>query len=384
VRAALALTTAVLVAFAALAPGSPGERDTAACASAFSCAGVRVPAPITIDGYGLGPVSYQLQRDGRVRRIAKIPSHPPDIVFGRAPGVWWAVRHGHLVIGRRAMRWRSRGEYALSALNLVQVSSDAAAFSYGHHLYLAPLWGRERPIASGESPLGFTTGGLYTSQRGHRLLLRSDTGHILKTIARSPLPDDYFAVTGSLYFIAHDSLMRARGARVQRLVSLRHLRLSARSLWTQPTGPLLELEDAHRLVVLRADGSLFASTPLRGSQYRQENAVNLAAIAPGVRAVAFVFPGQGETPGPETVYVLPAGERTAIAVHREQVAFGCDRWVGVQWHGTWLLYADADRHLALIDTADPHRTIDLSSLARRLPRTQASFSAHWSGQPPGL
>jgi hypothetical protein len=384
VRAALALTTAVLVACAALAPGSPGERDTGACASGFSCTGVRVPAPITIDGYGLGPVGYQIQRDGRVRRIATIPSPPRDIAFGRAPGVWWAVRDRHLVIGRGDMRWRSRGEYALSAVNLVQVGSDAAAFSYANQLYLAPLWGSERPIASGDSPLGFTTGGLYTNQRGHRLLLRSDTGHILKTIARAPLPDDYFAVNGSLYFIAHDRLMRARGARVQRLVSLRHLRLSARSLWMQPIGALLELEDAHRLVLLRADGSLFASTPLRGSQYRQENAVNLAAIAPGVSAVAFVFPGQGETPGPETVYVLRAGERTAIAVHREQVAFGCDRWVGVQWHRTWLLYADADSHLTLIDTADVHRTIDLSGLARRLPGGQGSFSAHWSGQPPGL
>jgi hypothetical protein len=383
-RRAAALVLAVLVGFAVLAAASLGEHGTRECPGRVSCPGIRLPAPITIQaGYGRGSVSYRIGRDGRVRRIATtLPSTFPQDASWFGDGVWFAIRQRHLVIGRDRDTWRSRGEFpSRFSVGLVRAGSHAVAFSYGNNLYLAPLGGAERPIARAEFPLGFTSGGVYTNRWGHRLLLRSDTGAILKTIVRSPLADDYLVASGSLYFITHGVLMRARGARVQRLVSLRHLRLSARSLWMQPLGRLLELEDAGRLVLLRPDGSLFARTPLRGSEYREENAVSFLDIEPSASAVAFIV-AAGQTSGTETVYVLRAGAHSAVPVYRQWANLaGCEHWARLEWHENWLLYNDVDGDLAAIDTTGAHGVTDLSTLARRLHGAKAGFSAYWSGQP---
>lgn len=380
-----ALVLAILVGFAASACGALVEhRAGIARASAIlRVRGPDLPAPITITaGYGSGSVRYQIARDGSVRRIpaASPGPFPRDASSGFAPGVWWAVRHHHLVIGRgQRSLWHSHGEFpSVLDINMVQADSHAVAFSYGNNtLYLAPLHGGEQPIARAEFALGFTNGGLYTNQWGHRLLLRSYTGAVLKTIVRRPLQWDYFVLDGSLYFIKDGMLMRARGTSVKPLVSLGHLGLSAESVSMQRLDPLLQLEDQHRLVLLRPDGSLFASTPLRGSQYRAENEVNLLAPVASTSAIAFMV-WSGQTSGLEPVYVLRAGGHRAIPVDRQSVNFGgCSHWVNLEWHGSWLLYNDVQGHLALIDTTGPHRTIELSRLVGALHGTRA----YWSGQP---
>jgi hypothetical protein len=266
-------------------------------------------------------------------------------------------------------------------INMVQADSDAVAFSYRNTLYMARLGGAEHPIAQNEFPLGFTDGGLYTNlEWGRRLLLLSDTGAVLKTIVRRPLKWDYLVMGGSLYFISRGVLMRADGAVVQPLVSLRQLGLRVRSLWIQQIGTLLVLEDRYRVVVLRADGSLFASTLLHGSKYRAENEVNLYAVA-SASALAFIV-APGQTSGPETVYLLRAGARRAIAVYRRRVQLGgCAHWVSLEWHGRWLLYNDVAGDLAVIDTAGTRRPIELGSAVRRLPGARAPFTAQWGDQP---
>lgn len=200
-------------------------------------------------------------------------------------------------------------------LGVVAAGRHTVAFQHDHQLYLAPLTGAERPVARAELPLGWTRGGLYTyGYRGRELLLRSDSGALLKTIARQPLGSDYVVANGNLYFITHGTVMRARGARIQRLASLAGLGLSA-GPWLQSLGRLLELQDNNRVVLLRSNGSEFAWTRLPRSRGVTESiSSSLVVAAPG-DAVAFTAAaGESNDPrairrahGTETVFLLRPG-----------------------------------------------------------------------------
>ncbi len=266
------------------------------------------------------------------------------------------------------------------------------ALQHDHELYLATLHGAERPVASREMPLGFTHGGLYTfGYQGRRLLLRSDTGALLKTIARRPLGGDYLTAGGRLYFIAHGVLMSALGSRAQRLASLAGLGMSAP--WLQSIGRLLELQDNSRIVVLRPDGSVFASTTLPRADGKTESISSSLVVAPDASAVAFTAAaGESNDPnatrrahGTETIYLLRPGSHAATPIHTEHVAFRvCERGASLQWHARWLLYSNSEGHLAAIATTNAHHAIELSSLIRSLPGTRDGFSANWNGHQAGL
>ncbi|MGI8712625.1 MAG: hypothetical protein ACR2NR_05450 [Solirubrobacteraceae bacterium] len=366
---------------------------------------MRLPAPVTVAaGHVLGSVSYRIGRDGRVRRIPRIPSpFPRDAVLFPATGTWYTFRQGHLVVGRGSKPlWRSRGEIAPDhgsrgraapdQLGVMMASSQMVAFQHDHKLYLASLRSPERPVATREMPLGFTQGGLYTYRyRGRELLLRSDTGALLRTIARQPLGSDYFVAGGGLYFIVHGVLMGAHGPRTQQLASLTSLGMP--NPWLQPVGRLLELQDNNRIVLLRPDGSEFASTPLPRHDGQPESISSSLVVAPDASAVAFTG-ASGETNDPnavqrahgtETIYLLRAGANTATPVHTEQVAFKvCEREASLQWHRSWLLYSNSEGNLTAIDTTDAHHAIKLGSLVRRLPGTRNGFSANWTGRPARL
>lgn len=370
-----------------------GVLGIAALAHGSSRAGApsadRLPAPVIIESGFQFSHRDQIERDGRILSIpVPRPAYPRGAICCIAPGVWWNVRHGYLVFGRgRRTLWHShrdlpvgRGSFDFQAV----VGSHAVAFLYANHLYLARYGGAQRRIGPSEAPLGFTRGGLYTYLRGRWLLLRSDSGAILKTIARVP-PNDYFVVNGALYFSSHGAVMRARGRRVQRVASLRSLGLSSRSLSLQPAGSLLELEDSNRLVLLRADGSVFAWARLR-----ERNASDLppsVVAAPNASAVAFTVitlrPTHGLlTHAAETVYLLRAGAHKPIAVHHATVGVGgCGEGGTLEWRGSWLLYSDGPEHVAAIETNGARETIDLSKLATKLPGTARGFSAYWSGEP---
>jgi hypothetical protein len=322
VRGTRMVVLAILVGLAAVAAGSLGDKPR-------------------------GSVSFRIARDGRVRRLSNAQSP----------------------------RWQ---------LGVVTVGPHAVAFQHDHQLYLAPRGRAERPVARRELPLGWTTRGLYTYRyQGRELLLRSDTGRLLKVIARRPLGSDYQVAAGILYFISRGALMSAHAARVERLASLNRLGLSA-GPWLQPLGQLVELVDNHRLVVLRPGGSVFASTPLPLGHGQADNVTSSLAVAPRARAVAFTATSD-RTADEETVYLLRPGARMAVPVRTERVDFRpCERGASLQWHGNWLLYSNSEGNLAVIDTTGTHRAIELSSLIASLPGTRAGFSAYWTGQPTRL
>jgi hypothetical protein len=257
------------------------------------------------------------------------------------------------------------------------------AFQHDHELYVAPVGGAERPVARSELPLGWTTDGLYTySYRRRALLLRSDAGAVLKTIARRPHEYVFDTRTAGLYFADRGVLMGARGARTWRLASLPALGMSANVL-LQTYGNLIELQDSNRMTILRADGSVFASTGVR-----QFNRVSgFLAAAAGDRALAFtaVTGASAATQSvhvQESVYVLYPGSRAAIRVfHRSSFLTPgqqCGEWASVQWYRSWLLYSDNVGNLAAVDTAQADRTVDLRGLARDVLGHRQWSDARWA------
>lgn len=187
--------------------------------------------------------------------------------------------------------------------------------------------------------------------------------------------------------------MRADGATQHPIASLARLGLTAgRMLQLLPLGQLVALEESRRLVVLRTDGSVFASTLLPRGRTRVDGISSQLSAAPDARAVAYTVT-RGNTAyasnGSETVYLLNPGSRAARAVHTERVAFAvCERGANLAWHGRWLLYSASEGNTALIDTGRPGRAIELTQIVRRLPGLSSDegnldFSAFWSGQPSG-
>jgi hypothetical protein len=271
-------------------------------------------------------------------------------------GTWYRIEQGHLVVGRAgAPRWRSAGLFPERLrLGVVAASRQGVAFSYHKYLYVARPHGRERPVARGEGAVGWTAKGLYTyGGPGDRLLLRSATGKVIRTVARRPQEHAYDPATGSLYLVNHGALIVAHGARVQQTASLKALGLPPRATQLIPLSGLIELMTPTRIVILRPDGSVFASTPLP----RNATISSGLAVAPGENEIAFTAAfGQSEDPnttrrahGTEIIYVLGAGMRKAFPVHTEHVTFEpCERGAGVTWHGGWLRYANSEGNVASV------------------------------------
>jgi hypothetical protein len=308
-----------------------------------------------------------------------------------ASGVWAGISRGHLVVGRSDhVLWRSRArfrhEYEVDVLSL---GPRSLAFSYGlqkTELYVARLDGAERRVAPRELPLGWTRAGLYT-RRGETLLLRSAAGAVHATLARHVTHAAYDPLQHSVWFVVRGRLFRTDERRLRPMARSSQLDLTAgRALQLQPLGRLLALQDPRRLVVLRSDGTLFASTDLPRSP--RDLVTGQPVAAPGGADVAYAVqhPDQRvETQvherGVETVYLLRPGARTAVAVDSKRTWFNvCGHSASLGWHGKWLLYAASEGSTALIDS-QTGRTLGLGFLVLRLPGFSSddsgSFGVSW-------
>jgi hypothetical protein len=291
---------------------------------------------------------------GRAEKASTRARGTPAAYFP-GTGTWYEIDHGHLVVGRAGgPRWRSAGLFpSRFRLGVVAASRRGVAFSYHGWLYIAKAGGAERRVAPHEGAVGWTADGVYTY--GKTLLLRSDTGHRISTLVRKPQQHAYDPTTGALDLVDDGNLIVARGARLHRAASLRTFNLPPRATQLIPLGGLIELESANRIVILRSDGALFASTPLA----RDATVSSGLAVAPRRRAVAFTIAlGENGTHsrGSETVYLLRAGSEHAVPIHTQRVAFRpCERGATVTWHGHWLYYNNSEGNRATVDAAAPHR-----------------------------
>ncbi|HEY2769522.1 MAG TPA: hypothetical protein VGI87_03100, partial [Solirubrobacteraceae bacterium] len=226
---------------------------------------------------------------------------------------------------------------------------------YHGWLYIARRDGAERRVARDEGAVGWTTHGVYTyGGRGNLVRLRTADGRPIRTVARRPQQHTYDPATGALDLVADGELIVADGARVHRVTSLRARGLRPRATELIPLGGLIELMSADRIVILRPDGSRYASTPL-------PNAGTVSSgltVASGRTAVAFTIAyGLSDDPnttrrahGTEIIYLLAAGARKAVAIHTVHVTFKpCERGADVSWHGRWLLYRNSEGNVARVD-----------------------------------
>jgi hypothetical protein len=330
---------------------------------------------------------FELRRDGRVcdRGPWRLPV-PRSTNWSPTDLSWHRLDDGHLLIGRRhRLLFRSHRRFAYDGVGAVALARDRLAFSFFARpsartpsLYLARPGERERAVARGETPIGWTRAGTLTtlSSRGGVLRARLGSGRLIGTLARRVSTEVLDRSTGVVLFITRGTLERFDGLRIHRLGRLSEFGLSGRPSLT-PLGSVLAVQDPHRLVVLGADGAPLSGTTLSGSRHARH------ALAGGPAAnragdVAFtVINGSFET-----VYLLPRGAEAARALYRERVIFAnCERMTALAWQGSWLLYTASEGYAVAVDVLDPNGSIDLSRLARRLPgmsRGHASFDAAWS------
>ena len=367
------------------------SKATASCTARVPAKAASLPAPIVVT---TDCGRYRFDRQGRVsfRRGFALPvpagaSYYIDLT-------WFRIRlGGHLTIGHgHRTLWRSRARFHTRYVEIGVVATSRAAVAYSifhgrnQSLFVACLGQAERLIATGETPLVFTSaGGLISQRRWTLLLRRGPDWHLRRVIdGASDVVVDH--ATHAVYFVAQGWLERFDGVRITRLATLASLGVGRRPQ-IEPLGQLVGLHSRRRLVVLRDDGRVFASTALPPPLRRPDVVSSaLAADARG-RAVAFTAT-RGNTAdrsrGSEFVYLLTPRVTAARVVFRERLTFAvCERAASLSWRGPWLLYSTSEGRVALVDTRRPARSIDLSAAVARLPGRggdEGRFDAVWASE----
>jgi hypothetical protein len=296
------------------------------------------------------------------------------------------------VIGRWHQRlWRSQGRFAPAYdVGALTIGPRSLAFSYGNpsRLFVADLDSAEHEVADGEYPLGWTRAGdLFThADRRGELRLRDATGELVGTLAARVFGYVFDRANAELDFVESGRVLRTDGSTPVAFANLGRLGLSRRPE-LDPLGRLLALRDQRRIVVLRRDGSLFASTALPRRRSRVDGVSSPLVASSAGRSVAFTLT-RGNTAygsrGNEAVYLLRAGMRRAVRLHTERLRFAvCERGADLAWHGRWLLYSASEGNVVVLDGRGRRRTLDLTRTALGLPGSgggegHANVTASWA------
>jgi hypothetical protein len=304
---------------------------------------------------------------------------------------WYRFSGGQLIIGHgKRTLWRSRARFPERYVDLGAVVSSRTGVAYSvfhgrrQSLFVARLGQPERLVAIGETPLGFTRAGALVSERRWTLLLRRGPDWRPRRLVGGVSDVVVDHAERAVFFVARGRLERFDGARITRLATLAPLGVGRRPQ-IEPRGRLVGLFSARRLVVLRADGGVFASTPLLRPLKRADFVSSALAADDRSDAVAFTAT-RGNTAssarGSELVYLLGPGAARAQVVYRERLTFAvCERAASLSWRGRWLLYSTSEGYAALIDTRRPARSVDLSRTIARLPGRggdEGRFDVAWA------
>lgn len=382
---ALALAAAATLAFVV----APEQAAAASCARAARATVARLPAPIVVT---TDCGRYRFDRQGKVSFQRGFALPVPAGVSWYADLTWYRVSGGHLKIGHgKHTLWRSRMRFRTAypdSIGAVISGRAAVAFSIFHgrrqSLFVARLGQAERLLASGETPLGFTRAGVLVSERRWTLLLHRGPDWSPQRLVAGAGDVVFDHATHTLLFLAQGRLERFDGTRITPLATLASLRVG-RQPQIEPLGRLVGLHSTRRLVILRDDGSIFASTRLPRPLKRADFLSSALAADAGSGAVSFTFT-RGNTAygsrGTELVYLLRPGASAARVVFRERLTFAvCERAASLSWRGRWLLYSSSEGRVALVDTHRPARSVDLSAEVARLPGLggeDGRFDAAWA------
>jgi hypothetical protein len=388
------LVLVVLVVVAAATAGAErSSGTTGSCAASLPEAPAGLPWPVALETH-CGRFIVGTDSEVAVQPASPLPV-PAGAEWSPLDGRWWKVVRGHLLVGRWHERlWRSHGTFrAAGQIGEIVLGKTFLAFTYGfgavQELYVARLDGAERRVATGESPLAWTAAArlLTLSSDGRRLFARRPDGS-----RRQPLADHVSTLAtapdGTVYFLERGRLLRTSGGRPAPLATVSAVGLAA-TPELEALGPLVALRDRRRLVVLRADGSPFASTPLPSWKKRTDGVSAVSADAAG-DTVAFTAT-EGNTAlgssGIETTYILRPGDTTATAIFNERLDFAvCERMAELDWRGHWLLYSTSEGNVAAVDADRASPSVDLTAFVRALPGAEDADSegdldveASWAG-----
>jgi hypothetical protein len=373
------LALGVLLAVAAITASAASPSGTAgACAAALPTAPAGLPSPVVLQ---TSCGRFTVDTAGRVVAQPGVPLPvPAGANWSPIDGRWWKVVRRHLLVGRwHETLWRSHGTFrSANQVDSIVLGANLLAFSYGYGahggLYVAHLDGPERRVATGEAALAWTAIGRLLTQNSHggRVFARRSDGSRRRTLA-AHVSTLAIAPEGTLFFLEGGRLMSTDGRRAALLATASGLNLKG-TLELEAVGPLVALRDRHRLVVLHADGSPFASTPLPRWKKRTDGISSAVTADAAADAVAFAATrgntAYGST-GTETTYLLRTGDTVATTIHNERVDFAvCERMAELDWHGNWLLYSSSEGNVAAFDTNSVSQTVDLSAFARALPGTE--------------
>jgi hypothetical protein len=379
----------LLVPLAAGILAAPGAGAVAPrCAVPVQSAPAGLPAPVRI----VTPcAAYTVLADGQIRVGERPRVKWPSWMAIAGEGARVVQRGARIAVLRRDGRelWRSRGSYRAAGV-FAKVGPRAIVFSYEQFeqrrswtsLFVAPLGRPEREVAVNERPLGWTrAGGLLTwrfRQGFIGIYLRSADGTPIRRIAARLREVRFETASRSVLALSRSGLLqRYDGRRWHRLANVRALRFRGREPSMQPlAGGLIGLLGRTRVAVVRGDGTLFASASFRPDHRRFSVAGNsgLVADAAGTAVALAVTSGNNgyAVVGRESLYVLRAGDRRAREVYAGRLRFAvCERWVGLDWHGDWLLYASTEGRTIALDTRSPARRVDLTGLVARVARADA-------------
>jgi hypothetical protein len=348
-----------------------------------------LPAPVAIT---TECGRFRIGRDGRIMRVPKRSPVPAGAAWYPADGAWYKLEYGHVVIGRWHQRlWRSQGRFAPAyEVGAIAIGPRALAFSFGVSagLFVAGLGSAEHEVADGEYPVGWTRGGdLFThTSRGGGLSLRHASGELAGTVPGKVFDYTFDRASREVFFARNGHVWRTDGSTTIAFAGLARLKLTRRPE-IDPLGRLLALRDKRRIVVLRRDGSVFASTTLPRRHSRVDGVSSAFVATRDGSAVAFTLT-RGNTAygsrGGESVYLLRAGMRHAARVHTEHMRFAiCERGADLAWRGRWLLYGAAEGNVVVLDARGRRRALDLTRTVMRLPGSHggeghANVTARWA------
>jgi hypothetical protein len=284
---------------------------------------------------------------------------------------------GHVVVVRRGRTvWRSRRLFHTKASpDAVALGTNHVAFSfYNGRLWIARLGGAEHPVGRHELPLGWTRNEDLLAARWDRhtttVYRHGERGRArLVSHIRSLAFDDSSA---TLLFVSADgAIIRTDGRTATTLVSLASLGIP-RNVELEPIGGgLIALPGRDRLVVLSADGSVFASSFFPGLERQQGRLGFVSWPVAGAAGVAFTVtePDGSSSVGYENVFLLRQGETAATRLLRIRADYeGCGWYTTLAWHGDWLLYdASAVTTVVALDSTGAHPAVDLTRFVRSLP-----------------
>lgn len=353
---------------------SPVAAARPACAPPVEAVRLRLPAPLRLI---TACATYTVSRTGRVHEAATRPIRGGVTWMAVAGDGAPVVQTGsHIaVLAHDRTVFQSRGRFRAAGV-FATVGPGAVAFGYERfsktgeqtELYLAPLGGDERLLAQDEHPLGWTSrGNLLTWRYRRGVYLRSRSGRLLRRIVGPTRQVVYDAATRTLLVIASSGLLeRYRSGHWGRLASLAGLGLDRHTTFELLAGGLIGLLDGRRVIILRRDGSLFASARFPSGEVAGES--GLVANPTGTVVAFVVTHGNPAAPhGRQSVQLLHAGDRQASTLYSGSVPGAlCVRWATLAWHDSWLLYSVTGGRTLVLDTTRHARPLDLSTLVERL------------------